>query len=248
MQRVLDLDLDFFVDGAAHWRESNADRLDAQEFPPWSLADTIDFLRTRRGLRHPLPGVVIEHHSELFWKWRDAVEAGMLTSPFHVTHVDAHADLGLGDSGYVYLMTDLLYRPVPERTQPKTGAGGLGDGNFLAYAAACRWIGELNYVHNDSGGGDLFPYYFEDFRGGGDELLFRAMPRSEVDKLLEFKEPTPDSTEPAIPFRRMRWSDFRADGPFDAVCLTRSPGFTPKEADVIYDEIRRVYVDEDAWS
>ena len=40
-----------------------------------------------------LPGWVIEHHDEAFARWRVAIGTGLLVPPFHVTHVDAHADL-----------------------------------------------------------------------------------------------------------------------------------------------------------
>ena len=35
--RVLDIDLDFFLDGVAHWVNADAGRLDPDEYPPWSL-------------------------------------------------------------------------------------------------------------------------------------------------------------------------------------------------------------------
>ena len=101
MQRVLDLDLDFFVDGIETNRARGDGRLDPDEYPAWSLADTLDFLRARCGLTGRLPGYVVQYHGELFTRWRDAIDAGLLQAPFHVTHVDAHADLGIGDAGYI---------------------------------------------------------------------------------------------------------------------------------------------------
>jgi hypothetical protein len=62
-----------------------------------------------------------------------------------VTHLDAHSDLG-GDSGYVYLLTEMLSAPVAEMRNPKTGVGALGEGNVLAYSIACQWIGNLLFV------------------------------------------------------------------------------------------------------
>ena len=61
---------------------------------------------------------------------------GLLTPPFHVTHVDAHADLGLGDAGYVYLLTELLLEDPRDRWWPRTGTTGLNDANHLAFAIA----------------------------------------------------------------------------------------------------------------
>jgi hypothetical protein len=42
----------------------------------------------------------------------------------------------------------------------------------------------------------------------------------------------------------MLWQQFQATEPFDVICLARSPAFTPEAADVIYDAIRRGFVDE----
>ena len=78
MQRVLDLDLDFFVDGVAHWREPDRGRLDADEYPAWSLDGTLNFLQTRCGLTERLPGFVVGDHGELFYRWRDAIDARVL--------------------------------------------------------------------------------------------------------------------------------------------------------------------------
>lgn len=66
-----------------------------------------------------------------------AIEAGLLVPPLHVTHVDAHADLGMGDSGHVHLM-ELLQLPPDRRTRPRvadTGDwGDLQEGNYLLYS------------------------------------------------------------------------------------------------------------------
>src|SRR3954451_4096317 len=115
MQRVLDIDLDFFVVPAAHYPDYES-RLSADEYRVWPTDDALAFLRERCGLREKRPGFVTENHAELFPEWRGAIETGRLQPPFHVTHLDAHADLGLGDNGYSYLLTELLFRPPEERT------------------------------------------------------------------------------------------------------------------------------------
>jgi len=51
MQRVLDLDLDAFVYGTAHFRDSNSPRLDPEEFPAWELSRLTTFLETQAALR-----------------------------------------------------------------------------------------------------------------------------------------------------------------------------------------------------
>ncbi len=146
MQRILDLDLDAFVYGSEHLRSRDAPRLDPAEHPPWELSKVVDFLESKCLLRGPLPGFAVEHHGEPFFRWRDAIGRGLLRPLFYVTHVDTHADLGLGDCGYIYLLTELLNEPVEARRDVKVGDDGLGDGNYLAFAVANRWISQLAYV------------------------------------------------------------------------------------------------------
>jgi hypothetical protein len=247
MQRVLDLDLDFFLTDAAILRGPDDGRLDGADFPPWPLEQVLAFLHERCGLTDPLPGFVVENHGELFTRWREAIDAGLLQAPFHVTHVDAHADLGLGDSGYVYLMTSLLFEKPEDRRHPNTGEGGLGDGNYLAFAIACRWLAELVYVFNDGGGGDdVLPYLMEGFdpRARSIQLASVASRRELSENLMTPENLTVDHREPTVPFTATGWQDFQADQPFDFICLARSPAFTPPEADAIFDEIRRRFIAE----
>jgi hypothetical protein len=109
------------VHGVANDRERGQGRLNPDECPAWSLADTLDFLQARCGLTGRLPGFVVEDHGELFERWRDAIDAGTLQSPFHVTHVDAHADLGMGDAGFMHLL------PISCSARPKSAATQVGN-------------------------------------------------------------------------------------------------------------------------
>jgi len=59
-------------------------------------------------------------HDEAFFTWRPWLEDGSLVAPFAVVHVDAHADMGLGDAGYVSLMSELLASPVNHASQSQT--------------------------------------------------------------------------------------------------------------------------------
>jgi len=247
VSRVLDLDLDFFVNGAAHWRADEG-RLDPDEFPPWAVDEAITFLQERCGLDAPLPGLVVENHGELFRLWRSAIQRGQLLPPFHVTHVDAHADLGLGDSGYMHLMTEILYREPEDRLEPREGQRGLGDGNYLAFAIACRWVSDLIYVYNDEGGNDLMTYHMEGFDPRAGHIQLKAMNKPEIEKLLGLlvreEGIKVDRLEPLVPFRHGCWREFEADQPFDFICLARSPSYTPAEADAVFSEICRRFITE----
>ncbi|MBK5219775.1 MAG: UPF0489 family protein [Thermoleophilia bacterium] len=248
--RILDIDLDFFVEGVAHWRTSDSGRLDGEEYSPWLAADALSFLEQRCLLNGPLPGLALEHHRELFFRWRDGVEREALATPFHVTHVDAHADLGLGEISYQYLMTSLLFEAPEDRVRPKEGQAGLDDGSFLAFSIACRWISDLVYVFNEGGGQDVFGFFREGFDPTANFIQLAAMTRAEMEMVAGLRgrprETRPQRLEPRVPFAEVPWRDFQADAPFDLIFLTRSPAFTPPQSDVLFDEIRGQFIDERA--
>lgn len=257
MQRILDLDLDAFVYGTAHDRESDSPRLDPEAFPAWELSKVLALLESRCLLDGPRPGFAVEHHGELFFRWRDAIDSGLLVPPFHVTHVDAHADLGSGDSGYMYLLTELLQEPLQERRDPEVGTGRLGDGNYLAFAIANQWIAGLDYVIGGRPGNledevdypwrpsDLLAYLFEAFDPDTRTIRLALLDRKNLcESLLTVDQLLPLALEPPVPFSWELIHQLRAPAPFDFVCVARSPGFTPATADVLYDEIRARFIDE----
>jgi hypothetical protein len=257
MQRVLDLDLDAFIFGKVHHRPPDGPRLDGEEYPPWSVEQVVGFLESNCGLTSRLPGFAVEHHGELFHRWRDAIDCELLKAPFHVTHVDAHADLGLGDCGYIHLLTELLALPLDARRDPRRGDDALGDGNYLAFALANRWIGDLTYV---IGGrmefeepatdyewqpGDLLPYLFKDSDLWSRTFELPTLERHNLlDNLTNTERLRPLALEPHVPYSWTVCREFRTTEPFDLVCIARSPAYTPAAADAIYEEIRSRYIDE----
>ncbi len=259
MQRVLDIDLDFFQHGTEHW--AGEGRLDAADYPPWAIDEVVTFLRGRCQLDGPLPGSVVEYHHEVFVKWREAIEAGILVPPFHVTHVDAHADLGLGDNGYMYLMSSLLFEEVEDRCYPIVGSLGGAEGgvglaasNWLLFAIACRWISDLVYVVNSEGNGrpgDLLYFVMEGFNLDASQIQLAAVERAELRKAIGSYPGRPgkiERLEPPISFTYLGWPKFQAAEVFDFVFLAHSPEYTSPEADPIFDLIRERFVDETAFA
>jgi hypothetical protein len=248
MQRVLDIDLDFFVEPIVYFAEGGDERPDPGEHTVRPADGAIELLRARCGLTHRTPGFLTETHVQLFPAWRQAIEAGILRTPFHVTHVDGRADLGLGDTGHEYLMTSLLFEESADRAYPSPLADqvGLTEGNFLLYAIACRWIGDLTYVHLDGVEYEEFHFTLKDFQPGSDAIQLRAMTPAAYTHWMRsgFRgKPVIANVEPEVPYQRLLWHEFQAQQPYDFVCLTRSPLYAPLTADPLYELIADAFIE-----
>jgi hypothetical protein len=263
--RVLDIDLDFFLHGTAHYADSSDSRLDAKEYPSWPLAEVLTFLTDRCQLRESRPGFVVEHHHEIFYLWGEAIETGGMSTPLDVVHIDAHADLGVGDASYAYLIGDLAFEPIKERYEtlrnrrPASRSEmldlsnyALTDGNWLMFALACGWLSGLTYVSNscvetagDRRPNDLNSSVMKDFDTQADFLQVVAT-REKFWELGRGRPKTLDQVDPPVPFATRVWREYHAAEPFDIVCLTRSPEYTPATSDPIFDAIAERFIDEAA--
>lgn len=265
--RVLDLDLDFFLHERAHYLDGSNERPDPDEYPPWSFDLAMHFLTDHCLLDGPRPGFVVEQHNELFYLWGEAIEVGRLAAPLEVVHVDAHADLGLGDASYVYVMNELVFEPMEsryeilKRRRPSSrgemlelGNHALADSNWLMFALACGWIGGLTYVCNSfakssvgARPGDLARFLMKDFDTHADHLQLVGT-REEAFEWAGTRPREIEHREPPIPFTFHPWREYQATEPFDVICLTRSPQYTPTEIDSLFDAIRERFIDEEVWS
>lgn len=263
--RVLDLDLDFFLCRTAHYLDSADERLDPGEYPPWPLDAVITFLAEQCRLRGRQPGFVVEHHNELFYRWGEAIEAGRVVAPLEVVHADAHADLGLGDASYAYLMGELAFEAIEGRYEvlkarrPRSrsqmldlGNHALTDGNWLMFALACGWLSNLTYVTNscaEASDGprpcDLMNVLMQDFDMRANHLQVVGT-REKFWQSGRSRPQVIDQRDPPVPFATSAWRDYQASDPFDIVCLARSPEYTPAEADLIFDAIVERFIDETA--
>jgi hypothetical protein len=247
VQRVLDIDLDFFVTPVIHWPQQPG-RPPAEKHSVWPIEKAFEFLRERCRLDDRRPGFLTETHDELFPRWRQAVGTGVLAPPFHVTHVDAHADLGLGDAGYAYLMTSLLFSAPDDRLYPTPPLGrtGLTEGNFLLFAIACRWIASLEYIYGAGGGSDELSCVMRDFDPKADGIQLAAVTDSAFRNWnfgLGERKAVISHVEPEVAYRSSRWEQFHAELPYDFVCLTRSPRYAPATADPLSSEIAASFIE-----
>jgi len=250
MHTVLDLDLDFFVWPIAHWREDG--RLPVEDCERLATSHEVrDFLERQCQLSKDakIPGQEFIEHEDAFRVWGRWIRDGTLTSPFSVFHVDAHADLGMGDPGWVYLLTELLDLPLQSRVEPRFASNALNSSNFLAFAIANRWIHSLTYVYPtgpSSANGrtgricpdDLPWMHFRgnDWKTGLIELKhYRREDHMAV--VTGAPRPAPLHVEPPVPFNCTASNEFQFCG-FTHFVVAQSPRYTPPAADDLLEIIR----------
>jgi hypothetical protein len=267
MHSVLDLDLDFFVWPIALDIEEDGQRLDPKEYFPNSEKQVRSFLEERCGLStvHRIPGRFLVHHVDAFTVWREWLEEHILSNPFNVVHVDAHADLGSGwqNESPRFFETELLKLPVEQRSFPRFGVDAVNSGNYLVAAVANQWINQLTYVypidpnppspavlrerermeriqklHEDGTDGDYppdLPVYC--FQDGDPNT--RKLLLKEYPALghsdVKF-DTTPIHFEPKVPFSWLEAEMFKYSG-FTHMVIAQSPNYTPNTADPLLDII-----------
>src|SRR5699024_5735261 len=144
--RVLDLDMDFFLTGVCELAKKG-ERPSLREARPWAEAEVRAFLEKNCGLssQRPIPGRVFETHDGALFFWKERLEAGKLQMPFHVTHVDAHSDLGIGRPGPAYVLETVLALPPQARFDLSryVREEKLDEANYLLFALALRYVSSL---------------------------------------------------------------------------------------------------------
>ena len=239
-KRILDLDLDFFLEPFNALRSST--RLDGDEFSPWTEAAVREFLEKKCLLNREakIPGCVIERHDQAFDLLKSLRDAGMLAFPIHITHVDPHSDIGVGDPCFRYVHGEVLAMPVNDRETPKRTSGGMHEGNYFTFALACQWFSDVEFViKSDTPFEDQFPAWAFDMESE-DQLLLQLKQR---DPVSLYQIPMPSNPrvirlEPVVPCKIIVHPEFAADAGFDFLILATSPGFTPASSDNLIPVIK----------
>lgn len=81
----------------------------------------------------------------------------MLTSPFHVTHIDAHSDLGIGKPGPGFVLNSVISLHTDKRVDMERyySMRQLDEANYLLFALAFRWVASLDNVRNPKSRPDI---------------------------------------------------------------------------------------------
>lgn len=245
--KILDLDLDFFIDKRLTGVSDYGKRADSGAVFPWEPFKVQKFLETQCGLSKDTPtkGRVVEHHHEAFFFWRELTDSQQIELPFEVVHVDAHSDLGLGmnDLSQVFIMSELLYKPPAERMD--FDYDELKPGNYLAFVVACRWISKIIFVKHPLWRSDLPWLHFKDYDiNSGYLQLKKCLPEEINDLGKKLEEMTILEFEPEVPFEMISESEYKNDDePFSFIILSQSPGYTPETADQLIPIIKE-YIEE----
>lgn len=231
MMRVLDLDLDFFLADCCPLA-ALGERPELLGHEPWSADAVCAFLEQRCGLSkdRPTPGAVFETHDGALRFWQARIADGTLEVPFHVTHVDAHSDLGIGKPGPGYVLNGVLPQQPSVRADIARYESlcQLDEANYLLFALAFRWVASLENVRNPKSRPDI-----------PKELLLPE--RTDVIRLRSFAASLMESKhgqEPEIPFTVYDdYRDFCSSAPYDFVTLAVSPRYAPAAADALVSVI-----------
>jgi hypothetical protein len=80
-----------------------------------------------------------------------------------------------------------------------------------------------------------------DFDPETSEIHLPLLTQDQIHDLQSRKSVVPKRLEPVVPYRSIR-SEAETDRPFDFICLTRSPPYTPEAADGLFDAIRESFI------
>jgi hypothetical protein len=238
--KILDLDLDFFINDIVHNVSDYDSRVDDNYTSTWLEEHVCSFLESQCKLSksRPIKGKVVEHHHEAFLYWRELILNGQITTPFEVVHVDAHSDLGLGDASWAYIMGEILHRPFDNRMFPDIEPHKLNPGSYLAFAIACRWVSKITFVLHPKWRNDLTWIHFKDYDTSSGIIQLKKYDPKTLD-VLSLEKIKPLELEPEVPFTMVKSSEYTETEQFSFVVLSRSPGYTPKSADKLIDIICR---------
>lgn len=229
MVTVLDIDLDLFVDprttGTSPKR--NGRPVDVEG---WNCDRVMLFLQSAFTMDQSqrLPGKCFESHDQVL----HALER--IAAPIHLFHLDAHADLGIGQDCYEFYSAFLALDQATRRKRLHDFTPREGD--FLLYALACGFVEKVDYVTHPSVylnepdipiGMDRWEIKYD--RGWIDVRRFFGSRSEYCNREGE------RVMDRSIPIRMHNRDGLIQQGiAFDYLFMTHSPKFTPPSLDTTY--------------
>jgi len=156
--------------------------------------------------------------------------------------------------GWCYICGDILHRPINQRMYPEIGLDRLTypdiyemtEGNYLAFAVACRWINKITYVTLTERAEDLFQYHFKDNDISSNYLQLKKYRRellghSESGYSFDIQngKAAPLDLEPLVRFEAIPFSEYNNSSDVSFIDLSISPKYTPKDSDKLIPIIEK---------
>ena len=241
MDRILDIDLDFFLDKVSDAHEDRI-RLSNKKFHPWSPKTVSSFLENRCLLskKTPTKGRIVSNHHEAFYFWRKLILKNKLEIPFELIHIDAHSDIGMVDWSWIYINSELIHKPPEERMFPEESlVFGLNEANYLAFALACRWIKKLTFVIHPEWEEDLIEVYFKDYNPKSGFIQLKKYNKNTLLEKGFMTEELPSNDEPLVAVEFVPLLDFKNETPINYITCSHSKDYTPRSADHLLKIIKK---------
>ncbi len=235
--RILDIDLDFFLMDCCPLADFGK-RPPAIGHEPWEYGRVICFLEKNCGLSlsSPIPGRIFKTHDEALRFWVELEKKQELNIPFHVTHIDAHSDLGIGKPGPGYVLNTVLALHPSIRCDLDRyySMHQLDEANYLLFALAFRMISSLDNVRNPRSRPDIPEFAYSDASGKYEFIQLSSF----TSKLFEGN----NGPEPIIPFNVYNdYKSFHAEEAYDFASLAISPRYSPAIADSLIPIIAKYF-------
>lgn len=226
---VLDIDMDYFLDEIPY-NNFTEDRLSSNDYKIWRKEEFVYFIENALGLNKnsKIRGRIITHHHEAFYYWRDAIKSKIISYPFKLIHIDAHADLSyLPDGSWKYITEKYLKKNYNERIFPELlndfgKCANFDCGNYLLYALACGWLSEMDYVIHPKLEELDFPPHLAKFL--------------ELNKFV-LTIGNKNNGCPQLNINIVRKDVLNIAKNIDLIIVSRSPQYTPKETDELVEII-----------
>ena len=237
MITVLDIDVDLFVDPYPTHSSRRQGRR-AEDVTAWRPERVCEYIGGTEvlGSGRNLPGQKFETHDEMLGALAD------LESPVLLYHLDAHADLGVGQNCYRFYSEFLAIEPALRRSRLHEFRPREGD--FLLYAIACGFVGAMDYVTHPDGYGRIpdIPVGMDRWEDGH-TAGFLDLRRFHGTGAEYGNRQGKHTLDRSIPIHRHNRDEFRLSGmSFDYLYITRSPDYTPIASDNVVRAVQEAFL------
>lgn len=231
--RILDIDLDFFLDCKERPRKINKRKLN--KYQPWKASEVKRFLENNCGLdliKKPL-GKEFLHHHEVYLFCKNLKEKDKEIK-FHLDHIDAHADLGICDTKVISIFNDdeLVLANESWITDEKEKKYDLNPGNFILFFLLQGWLSYLTYINH--------PHLL--YSDINKKVLCEKSNKLCVKYFDSNNKETVAKNFPYVPFFQLDYRTFNNCHKYDYIFLTKSPDYTPIASDGLIPIISNYFV------